>query len=427
MTSRLPGPEHSTSFRTVVFLAFGLLFFLPGNSRAAYLQDASGLVSMETEHFDANVPQGGLEWTEDYSGDYSGSAAMQAPSEGFKTGYVNDSARLDYSVEFAFSGPHYLWVRAYASSSLTNSVHAGLDGGTAAGGANISFTANGTYVWAATTLNIPSAGLHRVNLWVRERFAVVDKVVLTTNAGYVPDGLGPLESTRDADPVDYIATGDSVTVGVGDDDPSDDESQDGRNSGGGFVPILNDLLAADGYPHTFVNEAESGTTSTDGLMALPAILQRNPDAQRVLIMFGMNDARPWLPKPSGLGKWPGDSGYAGTYKDNIQQMLDLIQNDSKEPVLAKVNIALGDSSTGTPYPDPNEGARSVLIQEYNQVVDELFAANTNIEFTPPDFYSYFEINHPTEYFDNVHPNGIGYRSMAQIWNDILTDPAYRRE
>jgi lysophospholipase L1-like esterase len=263
-------------------------------------------------------------------------------------------------------------------------------------------------------------------LWVRERYAVVDKIVLTTDAGYVPDGFGPLESTRFAEPVDYITIGDSITVGVGDDNPSDDISQDGRNSGGGFVPILNDLLASGGYPHTFVNEAESGTTSTDGLMDLPIILQRNPDAQRVLIMFGMNDARPWLPKPSGLGKWPGDSGYAGTYKDNIQRMLDLIWNDSKAPVLAKVNIALGDSSTGSPYPDPNEGARSVLIQEYNQVVDELFLANTYITYIPPDFYSYFEINHPTEYFDNVHPNGIGYRSMAEIWNDILTDPAYRR-
>ena len=72
-------------------------------------------------------------------------------------------------------------------------------------------------------------------------------------------------------------------------------------------------------PETVINEAVSGSTSTAGLAELPSILTRHPDAQRVLVMFGMNDARPWLPKPSGLGLWPGDTGWtnftAGDYDD----------------------------------------------------------------------------------------------------------------
>jgi lysophospholipase L1-like esterase len=222
----------------------------------------------------------------------------------------------------------------------------------------------------------------------------------------------------------YLAIGDSVTLGVGDDDPSDDTSQDGRVTGGGFAPILNDLLSSPptkGYPHRIINNGVGGETSAGGLQELPGVLSAHPDADRVLIMYGMNDARPWLPVPSGLGLSPGDGGYPGTYKDNMQQIVDLVNADGREAMLATVNIALGDSTNTTPYPDPNLGARSVLIQEYNDVVDELVADNANgINVTPPNFYSHFEVNHPTEYSDNIHPNGAGYDSMADLWFNALT-------
>jgi lysophospholipase L1-like esterase len=234
----------------------------------------------------------------------------------------------------------------------------------------------------------------------------------------------------------YVTVGDSITQGYGDDDPSDNISLDGRNSGGGFPPILNDLLTQlSGYPHTVINEGISGTTSSQGLLNLPAVLQRHPDAQRVLIKYGMNDARSTLlypdGVPSGLGLWPGDEGYQGTFKDNVQRMLNLIRDEGKEALIAKINIALAGTADGTPYPDPNNGPRSLRIQRFNQVVDELFAANTDIMFYPPDFYSYFEglyydDGYLEEYFDKIHPNGQGYRSMAVIWYDILTLPENRR-
>ena len=59
------------------------------------------------------------------------------------------------------------------------------------------------------------------------------------------------------------------------------------------------------------------------------------------------------------------------------------------------------------------------LQEYNQVIDELVAANT-IGVMPPDFYCYFE-NNPAQIADGLHPNGLGYQSMAQGWLDVLTD------
>ncbi len=229
----------------------------------------------------------------------------------------------------------------------------------------------------------------------------------------------------------FVAIGDSITVGTGDDDPSDDTSQDGRNTGGGYEPVLNDLLTAfeNGIPHNIINAGVGGTTSADGLASIATTLAQYPEAQRYLVMYGTNDARPWLPVPSGLGLHPGDPGYPGTYKDNMQQIINAINNAGKEACLAKPPIALGDSTGTLPYPDPDTGARSVLIKKYNQVIDEFVSDPlNNITVTPPDFYNYFKGVDPAtgnpryedQYYDNIHPNGLGYRSMADRWFIALT-------
>jgi lysophospholipase L1-like esterase len=55
------------------------------------------------------------------------------------------------------------------------------------------------------------------------------------------------------------------------------------------------------------------------------------------------------------------------------------------------------------------------------VIDELVAnpAN-NLTITPPDFYAYFLQTYPTEYGDDIHPNGLGYQSIARLWCQTLT-------
>ena len=223
----------------------------------------------------------------------------------------------------------------------------------------------------------------------------------------------------------YVAMGDSITAATGDDYPADDISLDGRNSGGGYEPILNNLLTSFfDRPVTVVDEGVGGTTSGDGITLLPALLSEHPPAQLYLVLYGMNDARPGNPIPSGLGLSPGDPGYAGSYKDHMQRIINGINASGAQIALAKIPIALGDCNDPTvcpPYPDPNTGARSLNIQQFNKVIDELVAdpAN-NITITPPDFYSYFEAHYQTQYSDNIHPNGIGYQSMANLWFQALT-------
>ena len=217
----------------------------------------------------------------------------------------------------------------------------------------------------------------------------------------------------------YVAFGDSITFGFGDDIASDDTSIDGRNTGGGYTPNLNDALtSAKGYPHTVENEGVQGDTSIDGAAGINAVISRHPEANFYLLKFGMNDARPTETTPSGLGLSSGDAGYNGTFKDNMQQMIDAITAAGATVALAKVNIALGDSASGSQYNNPETGARTVNIIEFNLVIDELVSENS-LAITPPDFFDFFLQNNPSEYFDNIHPNGDGYDSMADLWADEL--------
>jgi lysophospholipase L1-like esterase len=271
-----------------------------------------------------------------------------------------------------------------------------LDGGSAAGGTQyddytepheVIFTGLGQYEHAVDTFVIDSTGTPVPGIATRDQAIQV--------------GIGNY----------YVAMGDSITAGVGDNDATDDNSQDGRNISGGYTPILDDLLtAATGRPHTVVDEAVPGTISADGLALIPTLLQKHPNAQRFLIMYGTNDTG--IPVPSGLGLNPGDPGYPGSYKDNMQRIIDAIidpiKGAGKVAILAKAPVAL-----------PLNGQRDTLVQEYNLVIDELVAANS-IPVTPPDFHAYFATHSGTEYSDTLHPNGLGYKSMANLWFQALT-------
>lgn len=202
----------------------------------------------------------------------------------------------------------------------------------------------------------------------------------------------------------YIALGDSITFGTGDDDSSDDKSSDGRNSGGGYPPVLNDLLTkAKGYPHTVVNKGFPGEKSRGGLSRVPSLLEKYPSAQRYLVLYGTNDCEGFLPVPSGKGLKSGSDGYSGSFKDIMQQIITLINNAGKEVCFAKVPYTI------------TYATKNSLILDYNSVIDELTEDTANnITTAPPDFYTYFK-THQDELFDELHPNGAGYNSMAKLW------------
>ena len=178
----------------------------PGES-GAFLE-ASGIVSVETEHFSENVPRNGQQWElESTPSGASASGLMIArPNSDVRfDGAFNTSApEMRYEVLFTRTGTYYVWVRFHASTTRDDSVHVGLDGNIVTTSDKIQATGTGVWAWsrdtsdsAVATLRVNQAGLHTVNLWVREDGVRVDKLVLAQSSGYRPTGLGPAESARD--------------------------------------------------------------------------------------------------------------------------------------------------------------------------------------------------------------------------------------
>jgi hypothetical protein len=166
-----------------------------------------GLVVMEAEGYDATLSQGGYGWQADVTAGYSGTGGLAAiPNTGanINSAIWQVSPRLVYNVNFAKAGTYYLWVRGLGPSSGDDSVHAGLDGVVYTNPTREGLT-NFTSAWgwsskdaggSRITITVSTPGLHTVDLWMREDGFKVDKLLLTSNASYVPTGLGPTVSPR---------------------------------------------------------------------------------------------------------------------------------------------------------------------------------------------------------------------------------------
>ena len=197
----------------------------------------------------------------------------------------------------------------------------------------------------------------------------------------------------------YVGMGDSITAGSGDDD---------FNDGVGYEPILESSLSSLlGYSHTVVNEGVSGTLASDGASIVFTHLNNHPNASYFLILYGSNDAKLTTPIPSGQGLNPGDFGYSGSYKASMEDIVTAVLNNGRTPYLALV-----------PYNDRGCTSCNNMIQEYNVAIGEL-VGKYSIQVTPPDFFTYYK-NNTNELADGLHPNGVGYQSMASLWETALT-------
>jgi hypothetical protein len=180
----------------------------PPTGDGAYQQGADGVVSMEAEDNDGVLARGGKTWAQLAGAAYTGGKALQAgPNTGTQLGSntaATQSPQVDFKINFANAGVHYLWLRTASASSGDDSLHAGLNG-VAQGGA-INLNASRSVGWSNTMMGgaiakitVPSAGVHTLNLWMREDGVIVDKIVLATSASFVPSGNGPVVSPRDGE------------------------------------------------------------------------------------------------------------------------------------------------------------------------------------------------------------------------------------
>src|SRR5262245_25287979 len=187
-----------------VMIAAGDTVAAPGD---AFQQASDGIVSIEAEHYDTNVANGGQSFVASREAGAAGSGALAAsPNSDVlrDAGYAATSPRLEYRVNFVKTGTHYIWARGIGKTASDDSFHAGLDGAAIASSDRITGFGTG-WTWSrgtmdgpVATLNVTTTGVHVVDVWMREDGFIIDKLVIATDSSFAPAGLGPAESARQA-------------------------------------------------------------------------------------------------------------------------------------------------------------------------------------------------------------------------------------
>jgi Tat protein translocase TatC len=156
----------------------------------------AGVVAIEAEHHHALTDQPGRRWAEARSpSGASGEGGMKTlvDSGALERGeYVSSSPRLDYRVRFERPGRWYVWVRGNANGSTnTEPCHVGLDGASPPSSGRMAFDLSPRWKWSRETgggslaaIEVPSAGVHTVNLWVRETAADEELAVPAVASGF---------------------------------------------------------------------------------------------------------------------------------------------------------------------------------------------------------------------------------------------------
>ncbi|MEM7807004.1 MAG: SdrD B-like domain-containing protein [Planctomycetota bacterium] len=183
----------------------------PRKLLAGFQPNVDGVIAIDAELYDDILPGTddylGSDWTLDPTGGDDGGSIMFVPDAGRNADTVNkaaDSPRLDYVIDFDTAGVHYVWLRAEAPTGGDNSAHIGLNGTIPTTGEHAWVTHDAGFLWNGTLdsgsrvrIDVPTAGEHTLNLFMREDGLLVDRLVVTPDASYTPTGFGPVTSSRD--------------------------------------------------------------------------------------------------------------------------------------------------------------------------------------------------------------------------------------
>jgi hypothetical protein len=168
---------------------------------------SGGTVSIEAESTSNVFSDGPATWTPTADVNASGGSYLEStPDSGASYDPVTTlTPRVDFPVYFDEAGVYRVWIRGASGETrpTSDSIHVGLDGISLASSDRMTGFGT-TWGWMSRTIDGPtptvavaSAGLHSINVWVREDGFKFDKIVITQGAS--PTGLGPAESARAAE------------------------------------------------------------------------------------------------------------------------------------------------------------------------------------------------------------------------------------
>jgi len=182
---------------------------VPGDSQdqTTVSDGNAAMVTLEAEHHDTLSATNTHKWVSVNNAGASNNAAMTTADINKMSKGSNGSPSMAYFAYFDRPGTWYLWVRGWGDTvngeGENDSLHAGLNGSLSATADKIDNFPPG-WNWTNSTrdgvrasLTIPSAGIHAVNLWMREDGLAVDKILLTTDKNHQPTGIGDASTSDD--------------------------------------------------------------------------------------------------------------------------------------------------------------------------------------------------------------------------------------
>lgn len=217
-----------------VLVVMMIFHFMAGISPTSALSAQSGnMYVLEAEDWHESLPTQTHQWEKVSTPDnFSGDGAMRAlPDSGARinTGYESTSPSLKFETTFDQSGVYYIWVRGFCSGN-DNSLHMGLNGQGVASARNITLSVKNNWVWTNLSngqpayLEVNEAGIQVIDVWMREDGLILDKIVLTTDPDYVPNGLGPDGDNTSLEPPEILSPEEGVVMDNG--CPEDGNSAD---------------------------------------------------------------------------------------------------------------------------------------------------------------------------------------------------------
>jgi acyl-CoA thioesterase-1 len=185
----------------------------------------------------------------------------------------------------------------------------------------------------------------------------------------------------------YVAFGDSITQGVGD-DPNRAEK--------GYPPRLEALLQQRGQAAEVRNEGLAGETAEEGVSRINQVLRPGDDV--LLLMEGTNDV-----------------GNQITSTETIVFNLDRIAERAEANGLSVVH------ATVIPRFGSNYDGTNIVTGDLNGRVREL-AWSDERKLADPFEVLLRQISDLGQlYFDKLHPNTAGYDLLARVFADVLTN------
>ena len=161
-------------------------------------------IVIEVENFDSRTTTASHQWVRtNKPGASKNSAMVTTPDTGALKRGLSGSPRLSYQVSFPQAGNYRVWLRGYGDTlddeGKSDSVHVGINGALAGAKAIQNFPAkwswsNQTREGSPASIQVPSAGEHRIDVWMREDGLILDQILLVKDTGFAPDSNAPQKS-----------------------------------------------------------------------------------------------------------------------------------------------------------------------------------------------------------------------------------------